>query len=385
MSHSIRQYIETLEEPSGLTRTLGEIEVCRTTAGDPIRMAGNSAVVFKILHQGRPKMLKCYTRSMPHLDKIYGEKFLRGELYVWEADGRSEWCDVVVDDWIDGVTLLQAIFRATQAGDQAQLRLLAREFDRLALDLLHSDWAHGDLKPENILVTESGKLQLVDFDAVFLPVFAGEKSPELGTAAYQHPARTADDFDASVDDYSIALIHTSLYALSLDPTLLLRHDEPEGILLSPRQIARHRSTAYTECLGLFEQAGAAVHYRIAQLLKSPLLRLPELPSLVEYSVCKVGTSAEKSELFVRDGAWGFRQGDQELIPPIYTAGFDFTEGLAAVRTGRRWHFIDEQGTVVIPCTDYDAVKPFAGGRAIVIRDNQRFAINRQGEETLLDF
>lgn len=287
MSHSIRQYIETLQEPSGLTRTLEEIEVCRTVTGDPIRMAGNSAVVFKILHQGRPKMLKCYTRSMPHLDAIYGEKFLRGELYVWEADGRSEWCDVVIDDWIDGGTLHQAIFRATQAGDQAQLRLLAHEFDRLALDLLHSDWAHGDLKPENILVTESRKLQLVDFDAVFLPTFAGEKSPELGTAAYQHPARTADDFDASIDDYPIALIHTALHALALDPTLLLRHDEPEGILLSPRQITRHRSAAYTECLALFEQAGAAVHYRIAQRLESPLLRLPELPSLMEYAVVGV--------------------------------------------------------------------------------------------------
>lgn len=101
---------------------------------------------------------------------------------------------------------------------------------------------------------------------------------------------------------------------------------------------------------------------------------------------KEGASlAEEGELFVRDGAWGFRKGDQELIPPIYTAGFDFTEGLAAVRTGRRWHFIDGQGAVAIPCIDYDAVKPFTGGRAIVIRDNQRFAINRQGEKTLLDF
>ena len=59
-----------------------------------------------------------------------------------------------------------------------------------------------DLKPENILLDESGTLRPVDFDAMFLPVFAGEKSPELGTAAYQHPGRTAEDFDASIDDYS---------------------------------------------------------------------------------------------------------------------------------------------------------------------------------------
>ena len=48
MLHSIRQFIEALQDPYGLTRTLGEIEVCRSSDGDPLRWVGNSAVVFKI-------------------------------------------------------------------------------------------------------------------------------------------------------------------------------------------------------------------------------------------------------------------------------------------------------------------------------------------------
>lgn len=211
MLHSIRQFIEALQDPYGLTRTLGEIEVCRSSDGDPLRWVGNSAVVFKIRCGSRYKMLKCYTRPMEHLEAIYQEKLLRQELYVWQADGQGEWCDVVVDDWIEGITLYESVMRSADSGDKAHLSNLARQFDRLALELLESDWAHGDLKPENILLDESGTLRPVDFDAMFLPVFAGEKSPELGTAAYQHPGRTAEDFDASIDDYSIATISECKY------------------------------------------------------------------------------------------------------------------------------------------------------------------------------
>lgn len=119
----------------------------------------------------------------------------------------------------------------------------------------------------------------------FLPVFAGEKSPELGTAAYQHPGRTAEDFDASIDDYSIATISTTLHALALEPGLLARYNRGEGLLLSPRKIVRHGCAAHAECLALFEKAGDAVRYRIARLLESPLMRLPNLKPLVRYAVC----------------------------------------------------------------------------------------------------
>lgn len=251
MLHSIRQFIEALQDPYGLTRTLGEIEVCRSSDGEPLRWVGNSAVVFKIRCGGRYKMLKCYTRPMEHLEAIYQEKLLRQELYVWQADGQGEWCDVVIDDWIEGITLYEAVMRGAGSGDKAHLSNLARQFDRLALELLESDWAHGDLKPENILLDESGTLRPVDFDAMFLPVFAGEKSPELGTAAYQHPGRTAEDFDASIDDYSIATISTTLHALRSSPDCspattgerdcCSRPGKSSGTAVRPTQNASHCS------------------------------------------------------------------------------------------------------------------------------------------------
>ena len=116
MLHSIRQFIEALQDPYGLTRTLGEIEVCRSSDGEPLRWVGNSAVVFKIRCGGRYKMLKCYTRPMEHLEAIYQEKLLRQELYVWQADGQGEWCDVVIGDYnylFDPVVRLRRFFDAS--------------------------------------------------------------------------------------------------------------------------------------------------------------------------------------------------------------------------------------------------------------------------------
>ena len=56
---------------------------------------------------------------------------------------------------------------------------------------------------------------------------------------------------------------------------------------------------------------------------------------------------------------------------------------AAARTGRCWHFIDSTGAVAIDCSDCNAVKPFANGRAIVVRDGQRLAIGRKEPRTTL--
>ncbi len=380
--HSIRQYIEALEDPDGLTRTLGEISLCRTSAGEPVRAVGNSAVVFKIRCGRAYRMLKCYTRPMVHLDAIYGSRLLPKELYIWQADGSGEWCDVVTDDWIEGETLHDVVIRAAQERDKESIRQLAERFDHLALDLLQQTWAHGDLKPENILIDPEGELHLIDFDAMFLPSFAGEKSPELGTTAYQHPARTEDLFDSSLDDYPIALISTALHALVLQPDLLERYGCGDGLLLSPRQIALHRSPAYSECLALFEKRGLVARYRIARLLTSPLPSLPTLKALLEYAAEGVKEPCEDCELFVRDGYWGFRCADCEVIPPLYSAGFDFTEGVAAVQTGRTWHFIDRTGKVVIDCSSYEAVKPFSRGQAVVIKEGRRVTIDRSGKELL---
>lgn len=371
---TLRQYLTTLADTHGLTKTLGGMEVCRDSRGRMCYTVGNSAIVFRVRHEGHIRSLRCYMHPPRHLAEIYGERLLPQELYLYDSPRSGVWVDVVLGDWIEGATLHEAVAEAAAAEDTARLRQLAAAFDRLAARLTSDDWAHGDLKPENIVVDSSGRLHLIDFDAMYLPAFAGEASPELGTAAFQHPARTIRDFNASLDDYPAALISTALHALAEDPTLWDRYGSSDGLLYTPQRIAS--DPAYRETLALFEKRGMAVQYRIAQLLTAPTLRLFGLAELLAEAVrekpaARSGTEAETPELFVENGRWGYRTAERVVVAPLYDNGFDFTEGLAAVQLGGTWHYIDTAGRTRLSCPGCAAVKPFRGGKAQVVRNGER--------------
>lgn len=396
---TLRQYLMTLDDPCGLTRTLGELDVCRDETGRPEFHVGNSAAVFRIRREGRIRTLRCYLRPQRHLREIYGDRLLEKELYLYTSPESGVWVDVVLGEWIEGMNLHEAIAEAAVLRDTERLARLAAAFDRLAAGMVADDRAHGDLKPENILVDAAGHLHPIDLDAMYLPQFAGETSPELGTAAYQHPARTPADFNERLDDYPAALISTALHALAVDPTLWDRYGNPDMLLYDPRKIAADAALQETFCL--FERAGMAGPYRIAQLLQAPGLQLFGLPELLAEAVRESAESPADSdpeeevpdrkrtggtpdpevpELFAENGRWGYRTARRVVVPPLYDNGFDFSEGLAAVLLGRTWHFIDPEGRVRISCPGCRWVKPFRNGRAQAERDGKRFEIDRSGRE-----
>ncbi len=377
--YSLRQYLTTLCDPHALTRTLDPLELCRDASGRPLYSVGNSAAVFRILHHGQTAALRCYFRPMRHLRAIYGERLLPQELYLYQSPTSGAWVDVVVSPWIEGITLHAALEQAVRRNDRQTLQTLSEAFDRLSAELLADGWAHGDLKPENIVVAPDQTLRLIDFDAMYLPAFTGEQSPELGTAAYQHPARTVADFDAWLDDYPIALISTALHALAIDPSLMTRQDACDGLLFTPRDLAGQ--PIYREVLTLFSSRGMAAAYRIAQTLCAPTPRLFGLAALFAQITRPAQTpTATPPELFVDNGRWGYRDASQIRIAPLYDEGFDFSEGLAAVRLGSSWHYLDTSGRVCICCPDAVAVKPFRDGRATVIGRHGRYEIDRTGKQ-----
>lgn len=388
--YTLSQYLMTLSDPDGLTRTLGAVEVCRDAAGRMCFSVGNSAAVFRIRHEGRIRSLRCYLRPQRHLKEIYGERLLERELYLYTSPESGVWVDVVIGEWIEGEDLHTAIARAAGAGDRVRLGELAGAFDRLAAAMVADDRAHGDLKPENILVDAAGRLHVIDLDASFLPGMAGEASPELGTAAYQHPARTAADFNERLDDYPAALISTALHALWVDPTLWARYGSADALLYNPRRAAT--DPALDETLRRFEARGMALSYRIARLLRAPRPELPGLPALLaeaarrserpeeEPQPAGASSAAEWPELFAEGGRWGFRTAERVVIPPLYDNGFDFTEGLAAVLLGRTWHFIDPQGRTRLSCAGCEAVKPFRDGYARILRHGRWRKVDPEGRE-----
>ena len=144
---TLRQYLLALLDSRGLTRTLGEIDVCRDEQGRPCFSAGNSAAVFRIRLGGRIRSLRCYLRPMRHLKEIYGQRLLEKELYLHTSPETGVWVDTVLGDWIEGSTLHETVAQAAALRDRESLQILVRLFDRLALALVTDDRAHGDLKP----------------------------------------------------------------------------------------------------------------------------------------------------------------------------------------------------------------------------------------------
>lgn len=360
MPFTATQILESVLNAEGLTRTLGPIEPVAGADGLPVMHAGNSAVVFRVRTPLGERMLKCYTRRRERLALIYGERFRPRELFV-HTPGGGAWCDAVVDEWLEGETLRRAVDEAAAARDTERLAALAGAFDRLAAPLLAGDCAHGDLKPENILCLADGSLRLVDYDAAFRPALRGLRADECGTAAYNHPSRTAECFDERIDDFGAALVSSALHALALDPGL--HRPDDDGLLFDPVRLARGCDPMLGRVTGLFARRGLAAPYRIARTLAAPHYALPQLVPLFEALVRPPEPTAEPPEADVEGGLWGFRLGRRFTIAPLYDEAFDFSEGLAAVRLGGTWHFIDLSGRIRLSLPGLKSVKPFRGGTA----------------------
>ena len=228
----ITDIVDAVSAPYTVWRTLRGIEpLCHN--GRATFVTGNAAVTFTVMHEGRKKILKCYTRSNPYLREIYGSKYYPKELCVIAPTGSQMWVDCLLYDYIEGISLDEAICAARDCHDIA---LLARAFDTMACHILADSASHGDLKPENIIVTPSMEMIPIDYDSAFTPSLAGKPATEVGTAGYQHPARDTRFFDKHLDDYSIAIISTLLHIAATDFSIVERFRDTHENPLQPRDI-----------------------------------------------------------------------------------------------------------------------------------------------------
>ena len=125
--------------------------------------------------------------------------------------------------WIDGPTLDLYVGEMLQRRDV--LLHLSQEWLRVVSALEASGVAHGDLQHGNVIV-EHGQLRLIDHDGIFVPAMEGWSASEVGHQHYQHPHRTAQHFDQSLDNFSSLVIYLSLLSLAERPELWQDyHDE----------------------------------------------------------------------------------------------------------------------------------------------------------------
>lgn len=274
---SLHSCVNTIFNTRGMWRTLNDIRPCYDNNHRPLYWAGSSAVVCKVLYDGRLCKLRCMRRRKRNSRAIYGDNYYPEELLVVGFTKERIFADIIIEPWIEGVSLQSEVECNLHNPDH--LATLAYEFDRLAIDLLDKEWAHGDLKPDNIIVDEKGTMHLTDFDAMYLPQFEHADEEEVGSTSFQHPLRHKL-FYKGIDDYPISLISTVLHALSFDVSLSERFPLCEEWLINPSNAIKGCDGALDAIEALFESRFELIRLRIAKELRNTSPSLNHLRDLL---------------------------------------------------------------------------------------------------------
>ena len=157
---------------------------------------------------------------------------------------RGAWYPIVKMEWVQG-ELLSRFVESRLREPEALRRVAAQWRGGPTASLRGLRIAHNDLQHGNVMVQDDGSIRLVDYDGMFLPQFRGERSAELGHRHYQHPQRTAEDYDENIDNFPSLVIYLSLLAVVADPALWAFHNEDNLVLTrGTTLIRRGRSSSH---------------------------------------------------------------------------------------------------------------------------------------------
>ena len=243
----ISEYVKAIQDVGDNLDKLAYLTPVLDDHGEPYRSSGAFAVVFKMQDKssGKYYALKCFTEEQQGRAEAYRQiadeldlldspyitsvKYMEKELFV-DSQCEEDEFPVLLMDWVDGETMEAYI--AANYHNQSAMSMLCYRFGKMAAWLRSQSFAHGDVKPDNIIIRPDGSLTLVDYDGMFVPSMKGSQSPTIGTRDFSHPLRTVDDFDETIDDFSLASIALSLKAISMNSTLLDTYGASDRLLFS---------------------------------------------------------------------------------------------------------------------------------------------------------
>ena len=243
----ISEYVKAIQDAGDNLEQLAHLTPVLDDHGEPYRSSGAFAVVFKMQDKrtGKYYALKCFTEEQQGRAEAYRQiadeldlldspyitsvKYMEKELFV-DSQCEEDEFPVLLMDWVDGETMEAYI--AANYRNQSAMLMLSYRFGKMAAWLRTQSFSHGDIKPDNIIVRPDGSLTLVDYDGMLVPSMKGSQSPTIGTRDFSHPLRTVDDFDETIDDFSLASIALSLKAISMNSTLLDTYGASDRLLFS---------------------------------------------------------------------------------------------------------------------------------------------------------
>ena len=261
----ISEYVKAIQDAGDNLEQLAHLTPVLDDHGEPYRSSGAFAVVFKMRDKssGKYYALKCFTEEQKGRAEAYRQiadeldlldspyitsvKYMEKELFV-DSQCEEDEFPVLLMDWVDGETMETYI--AANYRNQSAMLMLSYRFGKMAAWLRTQSFSHGDIKPDNIIVRPDGSLTLVDYDGMFVPSMKGSQSPTIGTRDFSHPLRTVDDFDETIDDFSLASIALSLKAISMKSTLLDIYGASDRLLFSEND---YRNPSNSEVISALQE------------------------------------------------------------------------------------------------------------------------------------
>ena len=297
-------------------------------AGMPVVASGQFACVYKVDTGNREVAVRCFTKEVKDQQKRYGwlhdylqavrpPSFVRFQYLEQGILVKGQWYPIVRMDWARGEPLNR--FIQNNLGHPDAIGEVASLWRGELAALRELKIAHNDLQHGNVMVEEDGRLHLVDYDGIFLPRFQGESSPEIGHKNYQHPQRTAVNYDDQIDNFPALVIYLSLRALSVEPALWDRFYNDDNLLLTQRDYADPQNS---ECLQALKQSPDAQVKALADRLEKycalPVEQVPDLESALRGAPAPPSTPPAQS---ITGGsgtpaAGGYREMLQSQAPSV---------------------------------------------------------------------
>ncbi len=324
----ISEYVKAIQEAGDNLEELAHLTPVLDDYGEPYRSSGAFSVVFKMQDKstGKYYALKCFTEEQQGRAEAYRQiadeldlldspyitsvKYMEKELFV-DSQCEEDEFPVLLMDWVDGETMEAYI--AANYRNQSAMSMLSYRFGKMAAWLRTQSFSHGDIKPDNIIARPDGSLTLVDYDGMFVPSMKGSQSPTIGTRDFSHPLRTVDDFDETIDDFSLASIALSLKAISMKSTLLDIYAASDRLLFSEND---YRNPSNSKVISALQELMCDKDFCT-------------LYSLFMLALARKELSACSFRLFI---------GEKPLLPQI-------VEDLSTEATEKEWKeaFVDEWG------------------------------------------
>ena len=259
-------------------------------AGMPVVSSGNFAAVYRITCNNSEYAVRCFTRAVQDQRERYTQldAFLKDTLpqslveFVYLERGilvTGDWYPVVKMEWVDGSPLDK--FVRDNLGDPTVVRNTAARWRGAVNEIRGLDIAHNDLQHGNVMVRGDRSIRMVDYDAMFLPQYNGQTSPENGHQNFQHPLKTPAHYDANIDHFPALVIYVSLLALATDPGLFDKFYNDDNLLFKKSDYV---DPASSECFrALRNNPNDTVRQlivRLEQFCAVPVDRVPRLEELL---------------------------------------------------------------------------------------------------------